>query len=1208
MGHPQTIIAELHNLPCKSPQLTDSQVSTTCIFSMIFKTFNSDSDKVLSKIGILGKSFEQIGTSIRQRKIEIDNLIGAMSKKEANAEVGGFWSYLFGNESIKEKPIDLSKFIELDEIKASNLLKSLQEIEVASKTNISVWQEHFSTLSDGQKWQIEFVKNNDLQKTSTEDLVKANQQARASALAHNEAIKAQTLSAKAGKVALQALATVGNMFAIWAFTKAIQLAVTAIDNYIHRVEKAKEAMESSVSSYETTKSELESINSELKTQSKRMDELLAKDKLTYVEKGELEELQAITKELEVRQRLKEKEEQRNAKQVIDKTLNAYHTEFDGQIISDESISQKSYSDNISLLATANEHDISALIAAYQKVIKLRDSAYGVNDEEYLRNKEFADDIADVIWEQVNTLQIYKENLSSIPYDELSIEAQTAFNEIDNSIRTVWKTMSPDEWNQMQINDLFNSSDIEKTENELIKMAKAGKLTPDVIEGYTKLNKALQDADLFLQDGQTAAQAFCEQMNASVDPAKNLSDFSKNPISLNLSTYKDQISDIQSSISTLRSALDSLNSGDLSKIEVIDLMQKFPELAPYIDLTADGFGNLSEGLSRLMEQQPSSLINELEKLKDSLNTDEERKQVDLLIDSLQRLSSYGDSGMEAYAASMGNTWTDTQNVIDGVVTQFENLAKVQEAVSNGLTMSAMAATELAKIYPEILTNATVTADGQMKLNEEVVKNILAGDQSIINAQIAKLEADKAELEAKQKVAIAELEIAKNVGTAKGQITEEEAKNQIEALEAELQAELDKDKKVVESYATATESKMNNASQFNTHAGQVASDVATNMLNAAVSMAANMKVNSENSQQSLTGIGHKAAEVAKSIIAMSAGESVDVSDKIFQGKGGTKSGAIKIVNNTRRLSSATRKYLDGNSDLEDFKSQMEIDIQGYTDAISNIDSQINVLKKLQANFTNAAGSGIGGHGYADKIKDLEKEKDKINKALDDAKSGGGSAGDTKDEYEELFDFFEQRIKVLSAALSLLKSGIDNVIGSFAKNSLIDAQLNVTEEKFNNYTDALAMYTQKANEALSELPTDIADKIKNGAVDLTTFIGEGNEGVIEAIKVYQTWADKVSDCRQELEELKAAIRQLELDKFNNIAEDFANQFNLHQDGKDLISKQIDLLKEAGELIGESFFTTQIDQSKKQLEVLENEKAQLVDQMESALSSGRVDYCPLL
>jgi hypothetical protein len=51
---------------------------------------------------------------------------------------------------------------------------------------------------------------------------------------------------------------------------------------------------------------------------------------------------------------------------------------------------------------------------------------------------------------------------------------------------------------------------------------------------------------------------------------------------------------------------------------------------------------------------------------------------------------------------------------------------------------------------------------------------------------------------------------------------------------------------------------------------------------------------------------------------------------------------------------------------------------------------------------------------------------------------------------------------------------------------------------------------------------------------------------------------------------------------------------------------LKEAGELIGESFFKAQIDQSQKQLGLLENEKAQLVKQMESAISSGRVKLLP--
>ena len=224
------------------------------------------------------------------------------------------------------------------------------------------------------------------------------------------------------------------------------------------------------------------------------------------------------------------------------------------------------------------------------------------------------------------------------------------------------------------------------------------------------------------------------------------------------------------------------------------------------------------------------------------------------------------------------------------------------------------------------------------------------------------------------------------------------------------------------------------------------------------------------------------------------------------------------------------------------------------------------------------------------------------LDDAKSGS-STKEKKDEYKELFDFFERRIKNLNAALSLLKTNLDNVTGSFAKNKLIDAQIGISEEKFKNYSDALNMYTQKANEALSKLPTDIAEKIKDGAVDLTTFIGDGNKDVVEAIKDYEQWADKVADCKQELAELKTAIRQLELEKFNNIVEEFTNQFDLREDGKDLVSKQMALLKEAGELIGESFFNTQIDQSKKQLELLEAEKARLVEQMESALASGRVD-----
>ena len=66
----------------------------------------------------------------------------------------------------------------------------------------------------------------------------------------------------------------------------------------------------------------------------------------------------------------------------------------------------------------------------------------------------------------------------------------------------------------------------------------------------------------------------------------------------------------------------------------------------------------------------------------------------------------------------------------------------------------------------------------------------------------------------------------------------------------------------------------------------------------------------------------------------------------------------------------------------------------------------------------------------------------------------------------------------------------------------------------------------------------------MDLTTFVGDGNKEVMDAIQEYEKWADKINNCKEELAKLKTAIRQLELEKFNNIMEDFSNQFDLRED----------------------------------------------------------------
>lgn len=96
-----------------------------------------------------------------------------------------------------------------------------------------------------------------------------------------------TISAKAANIALEGLKMAANMIVGMLIAEGIQLAITAIDNWIHRVEKANEAMDKATSEYDSAKSALEETTSQLNEQNKRIDELNKKDKLTYVEQEEI---------------------------------------------------------------------------------------------------------------------------------------------------------------------------------------------------------------------------------------------------------------------------------------------------------------------------------------------------------------------------------------------------------------------------------------------------------------------------------------------------------------------------------------------------------------------------------------------------------------------------------------------------------------------------------------------------------------------------------------------------------------------------------------------------------------------------------------------------------------------------------------------------------------------------------------------------------
>ena len=132
-------------------------------------------------------------------------------------------------------------------------------------------------------------------------------------------------------------------------------------------------------------------------------------------------------------------------------------------------------------------------------------------------------------------------------------------------------------------------------------------------------------------------------------------------------------------------------------------------------------------------------------------------------------------------NMPSPWSGILSTFDTCSGVLEQIASIQNTVADSFTISADKAREFAEAYPEILANATVSADGQVTLNQGVVDAFISGKQEQVNAaidaEIADLQAKKASLEGQMAFAQAELEIAQNVGDGEGQISKEVAEYRI-----------------------------------------------------------------------------------------------------------------------------------------------------------------------------------------------------------------------------------------------------------------------------------------------------------------------------------------------------------------------------------------------------------------------------------------------
>ena len=421
--------------------------------------------------------------------------------------------------------------------------------------------------------------------------------------ANADSFSAASMKGKAYNMLLQGLSMAGNMLVFAAVSKGIELAATAIDNHIHRVEYAKESLEETKEGFSSITSELDSLNAELETQQERINELSARKNLTYMEKGELEKLKEATKELERQIVIKNQEAAIQANKLARENKHTFDLEYNDDSFKmkdvQELITSGKYEDENGLLRL-EEEGIEGTAAALMKM----QEAYKQAEAEHnnIAMEQAQDSIQyykDLLVGDLSNLQNYWNTLNEImDFRDLTADELAFYDNLEQGMKLISSFTDSNGWNALEIDSIFDTEGIEITKEELVSLAKDGTLDEATISNYKNLVKAIEESDLIFDDTSNSIAAFLEEIAALADKCEE---------SLEVDLTTDPLSKTRTKLAEAGADLDKLSGsyqefkelGYVTAQSLESLPDVFQDLEGF-DLFAETAGNPSQGVEQIQE--------------------------------------------------------------------------------------------------------------------------------------------------------------------------------------------------------------------------------------------------------------------------------------------------------------------------------------------------------------------------------------------------------------------------------------------------------------------------------------------------------------------------------------------------------------------------------------------------------------------------------
>lgn len=506
-------------------------------------------------------------------------------------------------------------------------------------------------------------------------MVAANTGLTASTTTASNAIKGLGASIKALAVAHPVL------LAITVTLGAIAGAVKIVDALTTSMKEQREAFENAQQDYTDACTKLDELKTKLSETTSRIAELIEKSNngtITLVEQAELDKLKLTNEELRLMIQNQEEVKKQKAKEASDEAYKTYTREnrmetddnaskqeqyyqassdadgfhvgsfldraselsdFDYAIKANEQKLEEFQKQNEELQAQLNATSDESLKAQYQHSIDLNNNLISNYTNSNEKLKESAEKMAEETFsDKIEKYEAFKQTLMNSMNSDGTFDNpqyQAMWDDMQKKEMDLYRyTGRSAEWNTVKLDSIIDDKSYQAIVDKLKTALNEGTLTEDDIKGIDVLNDKLNDTDLILEDGQSAADVFIKYLNKlketqdgigsitssnfddPTDMLRDLTDKDRKDTTTNLADLKNE-ADI---IKEIQSELEE--TGNIGVDSMKKITKQYPEAKAALSDYMQGIISEQELFSQLETIYENDKNQYIQSVVDKSQTDEE----------------------------------------------------------------------------------------------------------------------------------------------------------------------------------------------------------------------------------------------------------------------------------------------------------------------------------------------------------------------------------------------------------------------------------------------------------------------------------------------------------------------------------------------------------------------------------------------------------